>query len=70
VSKPKQNQVNMEIKYKNYVISVFAFTDEHYEVKYRPIKEECYTFFTGLFDTREQAISAAIEEIDEECKNN
>jgi hypothetical protein len=62
----------MEIKYKNYIISVFAFTDEHYEVKYRPIHKgsEFYTFFTGLFDSREEAIGAAIEQIDEECKNN
>jgi hypothetical protein len=51
---------------------VFAFTPEHYEVKYRPVHrgDEFYTFFTGLFDSREQAIQAAIEQIDEECKNN
>lgn len=62
----------MTIRYKNHIISVFAFTPEHYEVKYRPIYggEEFYTFFTGLFDSREQAIQAAMEQIDEECKNN
>jgi hypothetical protein len=60
----------MTIKYKDYIIDVFPFTDEHYEVKYRHVRSEFDTFFTGLFDSREQAIQAAIEQIDEECKNN